>query len=209
MDLTTAKQILDDSTPARRHLDLLLTTPGKRGEELLLAFRVTRDSHHGVTTEEMSIAVIPDDDATVIQRLGRPLPPTQSLLEPVVATQPTGSPESTARIRKDIAELRTHLGADCELRLTSRGLFAAHVRRGANEVAVFFPPEYPLGAPMVFSGRVDTGPLQPVPLYYGWSSQHRLLDLVSEGLGSMTSPWRWPFWNRSKRHTLGTGEQKP
>ncbi|NUN13976.1 MAG: Mov34/MPN/PAD-1 family protein [Myxococcales bacterium] len=211
-DMETAGKLLTETTPARSHVDLLLGTPGHNGDELLLGFRVSLMPRYGLWMEPLQLAVVPDDDAVVINRLKQSVPPLERLLNPgptTTAAPVVIPPETSARIERDLQEVRSRLHAETKLQMLSCGTLAAHIVRGGHEVSVVFPPEYPMGAPLVLSGQLQSGPLTPIPLRYGWSSLHRLTDVVEEGLraGDGDPPITWVhrlFRTRKRRLTCSS-----
>jgi hypothetical protein len=180
-DRQTAGLILREDGAHRDRLLLLLGTMPPRGMPVIVGFvarllPVSRD----LEVREVDLQIVADDSTEVRGHLGHPLEALGLLLKKPVVEVAIEHP-SSARIAADLQDIRRDLHADTDLR-SSEDLISVIVRRGRQEAVIVFPPEYPLGAPQVFSGSLDEGPLIPVPLLYGWSSIHRLVDLVDDAL---------------------------
>ncbi len=182
-DLATARRMLDDEPPAARRLILLLGTLPPRGGPEVHAFVVELDRGGRLVVEERTLVAVPADGDEVRARLGVALPPLDDLLR--VHAEPRGEPPSAAtmaRIASDLDALAIDLpGVTFSLRERDE-LVGAVVRRDDDQAFVLFPPEYPLGAPQVFAGALEDGPVRAVALRYGWSSRHRLADPVAAAL---------------------------
>jgi proteasome lid subunit RPN8/RPN11 len=178
-DRATALAILRGECRERGRVLLLLGTwqPG-RGP-VLLGFSGRMGAQGALAITELTLRVIgPRDDDELRRRLGTRLPDLEEAL---------GGPEpepvahgGAERIRRDLEEIRQALGAQADLWAGDEGLHA-RLRLRARHAVVLFPPEYPHGAPLVFAGTPRLS-LEPIPLPYGWSTAHRLLDPVSEAL---------------------------
>lgn len=198
-DLRTAEMILEDPEVGRRSLVLLLGSLDMDDRPDVFAFLV-RPGPLGVETQRRLVDVVEPDSAQVVERLGQPLRPLEELLEgnPPGREPPRRSRRLLRRVEEDLLAMRQELGVRSSLRLGED--LVAEVQQGERSAVVLFPPEYPWGAPRVFSGCLEAGPLRPVPLPYGWSSRHSLTELVAEALDKAlddpgTSPPP-PAWNR-------------
>lgn len=197
-DRRTARAILLDDAAERDHLILLLGTAPPKGDPVVMGFIVGLDGSKGVRIDKADVRRVAGDGDDVFAHLGCALPPIRELLASdaqkvakdadeltpdKAESHPTAARhEAAARIGDDLEEIRRELTAEATL-WTAGDDLGAVVRRGAREAVIFFPPEYPLGAPQVFSGSLEHGPLEPTPLPYAWSSRHRLVDPVAEALG--------------------------
>jgi len=193
-DRETARLILHDPDMGRKYLILLLATAPPGGAPVVLGFVARLSQRGSVVIGKLPITRVARDSAAVISRLGHPLLSLEQVLQAddVLISTPAQQAidafedRATARIiEDDLAEIRASLGADASLWKDDE-LFAAQIRRGDREAFVVFPPEYPLGAPQVFAGAPDEGPLAPIALRFGWSTLHRLADPVSEALAART-----------------------
>jgi hypothetical protein len=178
-DRATARTILRDDAQGRDHLILLLGTAAPGKSPVVLGFR-TALSARGVSVESRPLRRVADDSAEVKEHLGRALAPLAGLLRGETEITVAEHAE-VGLVEADLDQIRSELDAEATLWLADDTL-GALIRRGAREAVVLFPPEYPLGAPQVFSGSFEQGPLRPIPLRYGWSSLHRVVDVVSEAL---------------------------
>jgi len=182
-DRATARAILteDDATTSR--LVLVLGTRRPDGQTSVHGFTAELDDDGELQVEEQPLVIVDHDDSEVVRRLGTTLPPLDRLL----LESPTPAPASTrpadlARICVDLDDLTTEVPDLTFVLRTHDDVIGALLRRRDDEVVLFFPPEYPLGAPRVFAGALDGGPLRPIALPYGWSSQHRLAEPVLAAL---------------------------
>jgi len=179
-DRATARAILADEAKHEQRLILLLGTGRPEGKPEVHAFTAQLDGERRLEVEERTLVPVAADGAEVKARLGGALPPLDELLRVPPADPPSAA--TMARIALDLDGLAADLpGATFALRENDEVVGAA-VRQGREEAVVMFPPEYPLGAPRVFAGSLDGGPLRAVVLRYGWSSQHRLVDPVADAL---------------------------
>ncbi|MGM0578208.1 MAG: hypothetical protein ACQEXJ_20965 [Myxococcota bacterium] len=180
-DLRTAAAILDDPAHGREELILLLGAPMAHGEPVIRGFHAWMDDA-GLEVADVPPRLVRPDGEEVLERLGKALPDLATLLEAsdAVAPAPVSHPAG-ARIREEVEELRALPGTSAQLRAAD-GLLGARITRGRREVVVVFPPEYPAGAPWVLRGSTDGRSVRPVPLAYGWSSLHRLTDVVGPAL---------------------------
>lgn len=195
-DRRTAREILLDDGTRRDHLVLLLVTAPPGGAAVVLGFVARRSQARSVAIGKVPVTRVPDDSRRVVSVLGRPLPPLRDLLRSeraATSSRAAGSPSMSFEdlpmlrlVEDDLADVQESLNADTSLWRDEETL-AAVIRRGDREAMVLFPPEYPLGAPQVFSVPPDQGPSVPVPLRFGWSSLHCLADPVSEALAETTS----------------------
>lgn len=179
-DLRTAKAILEDPEVGRSSLVLLLGSLDLDDDPEVFGF-VVRPVHNKTDAQPVSPSVVDLDAPEVVELLGKPLPSFSSLMESApgqTAEVRGGSRRLLRRIEQDLKQIRTELGAKTEL-LMSDELFA-RVQRGSREAVVLFPPEYPIGAPRIFSGHLEEGPLVQCPLIFGWSSRHSLADALGE-----------------------------
>lgn len=179
-DRRTARMILREDAQSRDHLILLLGTsmPGK--SPVVLGFKAAILGAE-LSVESMAIQRVADASDEVTSRLGRALPPLDDVIN---GGEPEISTSKHAEIRhvaSEIEQIQAELGAEATLWLTEDAL-GLLVQRGEQRAVVLFPPEYPLGAPQVFSGSPEDGPLRPIPLLYGWSSLHHVVDLVAQAL---------------------------
>lgn len=191
-DLATAREMLSQEHRGRSHLTLLLCTLGACGPELL-GFEVRRSSRFGATATPLTVEVIDDGDPRITSALNDTLAP----LEAMMASPPSSPPSEDAdRVTRDLAEIERECGARVRL-LAKDGLLGAEIRRGRSQALVFFPPEYPRGAPQVFSGGLGDGPLRPVSLPWAWSSLHPLHVPVQAALRSHA---RWQLLDQLSAH---------
>lgn len=179
MDRDTAREILLGERAHRTDLILVLGTCAAGCEPQVLAFVASLDADSRLRVREQPIRRLATAD--VASRLGRTLPPLAELLAGEAAPPEMIEHGSAVRIEADLDEIRSELGVDAHTWTVDDNI-GATIRRGKREVTVLFPPEYPLGAPQVFSGSLHPGPLEPVALRYAWSSRHRLLDPIEEAL---------------------------
>lgn len=183
-DRATARAILNDDETRRDQLVLLLATARRDGPPVLLGFVVRLVRAGTLQIDKLPIARVAGDSPEVLAALGRPLPSLADVLSGAAGSQrsedvPRISEDATARlIEDDLADVRASLGAEAHLWQDDE-LLGAVIRKGGREAFVVFPPEYPLGAPQVFAGALGDEQQAPVPLSYGWSSLHRLVDPVA------------------------------
>lgn len=179
-DERTARSILKDDGKSRDHLVLLIGTPPRQGKPVVVGFLARLGKPSGVDVEETKLEIVEDDSAEVRGHLGHALQRLEDLLQDPAA-DPAAYQHDASRIEADLDEIREELGASASLRV-SDDLLGAVVSLRGREAVICFPPEYPRGAPQVFSGSLARGPLTPVELRYAWSSRHRLVDVVAEAL---------------------------
>lgn len=179
-DRRTARTILQEEGQARDHLILLLGTSMSGKSPVVLGFKVTLDGN-GLLVEKVPLRCVADDSVEVTSRLGCALPPLGDLLRKETTAVSVAEHAEARHVVKELEEIRGELDAETTLWLAGDTLGAV-IRRGEKSAVVLFPPEYPLGAPQVFSGSLENGPLRPIPLHYGWSSLHRVVDVVARAL---------------------------
>lgn len=182
-DLRTAEAILKDDGAHRERLVLLLGTAGQDGKPIVLAFLATLDAWRTVSAKQVEIHVVEEGSNEVLQHLDEALSPLDELIDAPAIEVTTIDHLDSSHIAAELAEIQRDLGADVTL-CVAGDLLAAAVVRGPKSAVVLFPPEYPLGAPQVFSGMLDQGPLIPIELRHGWSSRHHLIDPVTEALSA-------------------------
>lgn len=194
-DRSTIRHILDHEQPTRDALFLLLGTAEHDGPPLVLGFRARRVGARDVSIDPLELRRVEPDSEEVVALLGRPLPTVDDCLDEGGQARSPGSRKghasSTARapwdpltieaVGLDAEEIASQTGARALVWRSGEDL-GIRIRRGRSEAFVLIPPEYPLGAPQVFAGSMDKGPFEQLPLRYGWSSLHRLSDLVEEAL---------------------------
>ena len=191
-DLTTARRMLVDELPGRDHLVLGLGTMQTGAAPVVLGFVVTEDGARWVRAEAAELRIVEDDSVEVISRIGEdrlaPLSAVLASAAPRDTSEATVAHASATRILEELEEIRTEHTAQVIEWATADGQLAAIVRKGTHELIVVFPPEYPLGAPQVLVGGLGSGPSAMVPLRYGWSSLHRLVHVVGDGLAPAAPP---------------------
>lgn len=180
-DRATATSILRDGEQRRSHLVLVLGTGRPGSPPSVLGFVASDTGSWGAQVEQVPVMAIDDGEAAAAAAL-ETLPPLSELLreiEPVAAA--TFRHAAAARVESDLESIRRRFHATVQPVAPPGGPLAAQIRSGSVSVSVVFPPEYPVGAPLVLRGDVH-GQLSAVPLRHGWSSLHRLDDLVAEAL---------------------------
>ena len=180
-DRRTAERILRDERPDRSHLLLLLGTAAPHADPIVIAFMARLNAAGTVRIDEMPIRRVARDADTVIAHFGRKLPALEEVLSSAKTEKSRVHHEHAQRILDDLDTIRKSLDADAKS-WSSEELLGAIVRKGKREAFVLFPPEYPMGAPLVFAGSLERGPLRAIPLRFGWSSLHCLTDLVEVAL---------------------------
>lgn len=180
-DQHTAELILREEGANRDHLLLLLGTAPSQGAPIVLAFVAHLNDSDRLQIDEVPIKRITRDSEDVVSRLGKSIPALEDLLVKLKTPDPLVRHRSANRIHADLEMVHKELRAQTSA-WGSGDMLGAVIRRGRREAFVLFPPEYPLGAPQVFAGSLDRGPLRPIPLRYGWSSLHCLTDLVENAL---------------------------
>ncbi|MBK9265633.1 MAG: hypothetical protein IPM54_38320 [Polyangiaceae bacterium] len=180
-DQSTAERILREDGATRNHLLLLLGTAKAKAAPIVLAFMVRMDDAGFLQVDEIPLERVRRDSDAVVAQLGRPLPPLEELLADVKTGDTPVQHRGANRIHADLEMVQKDLRAQTSP-WGSGDMLGAVIRRGKREAFVLFPPEYPLGAPQVFAGSLERGPLRPIPLRYGWSSLHCLADIVEVAL---------------------------
>lgn len=181
IDEETARGILLEEGAHRERLVLLLGTMPPKGEPVIVGFVLRLRSSLDLEVTPAEICFVDDDSAELRAHLPRPLEPIEDVLAAPVVEPVVLADGALTRIESDLEEIRAELRAEVTP-WHGEDLLAAMVRQGRREAVIVFPPEYPLGAPQVFSGSLAEGPLVPVELRYAWSSRHRLVDAVASAL---------------------------
>jgi hypothetical protein len=179
IDEHTALGILKDDGRDRDRIVLMIGTLPPKGEPVLVGFVAQLRTSQTLDVRAVDLEIVEDGSVEVRSHLGRPLDPLQKLLADPEPMAPSHT--AASRIEADLEEIRAELGAEIAVRIGD-DVLGAIVRRRDREAIVLFPPEYPAGAPQVFSGSLTAGPLSPVELRYAWSSRHRLVDVIAAAL---------------------------
>jgi hypothetical protein len=188
--------MLLDELPERDHLFLGLGTMQAGADPVVLCFHVVDDGAGWVRAEQVEPLIVEDDSVQVVSRIGEGrLEPLARLLAaaPPAAAMPTAPHPAGKRILDELEEIRVRYSAQVIEWAAPDGQLAAIIRKGSRELVAVFPPEYPLGAPQIIVGGLGSGPSSMVPLRYGWSSLHRLVDVVGEGLEPSASDATTPL----------------
>lgn len=180
-DRRTAERILREERPDRSHLLLLLGTAAPHADPIVIAFIARLTPEMTLRIDEFPIQRVARDSEIVVGHFGRKLLPLDEILSSSQTMPEPVHHRHAQRILDDLDEIRKNLHAEANS-WASDNLLGAIVRRGKREAFVLFPPEYPLGAPQIFAGSLERGPLRPIPLRFGWSSLHCLTDLVEIAL---------------------------
>lgn len=180
-DLHTAERILREEGAHRKHVLLLLGTAKNKNPPIVLAFVARLNATGRLEVDEMPLECVARNSDAVVSRLGHPLPALEDLTKNDKPHEVPVRHREAQRIHADLESIRTYLHAEAEPWASDECLGAV-VRKGKREAFVVFPPEYPIGAPLVFAGSLEHGPLRPIPLRYGWSSLHCLVDVVAIAL---------------------------
>lgn len=179
-DRATATSILRDGDPRRSHLVLVLGTGRPGAPPSVLGFVASDTGSWGAQVEQVPVKAIDDGEAAAEAGL-ETLPPLSELLREAEPAEPTFRHAAAARVESDLESIRRRFQATVQPVASPGGPLAAQIRSGTVSVSVVFPPEYPVGAPLVLRGDMH-GQLSAVPLRHGWSSLHRLDDLIAEAL---------------------------
>jgi hypothetical protein len=179
-DRRTARTILREEAGARDHLVLLLGTSAPGKSPVVLGFTAAEDGR-GLSVQSVPLRRVADDARELTSRLGGALAPIGALLRHEGPEITVSEHADVGQVEAELEQIRSELDAEATLWMAGDTL-GARVRRGRQEAVVLFPPEYPLGAPQVFSGSLESGPLRPIALRYGWSSLHRVSEVVAEAL---------------------------
>ena len=187
-DRETARSILQDPRMGLDELVLVLGVPGRDGTATVRMFRAKLWGQ-GLWLSPVRATVVPVDAPEVTRLLGEAPPDLDDLLaresEPTLPD--TADLELLQRIADDLDTLRR--APDTDARIIAAGpVLGATVRRGRHHAVLVFPPEYPFGAPHVLRGRLDHGQLVPQELRFGWSSLHRLSDVLDAALAAPRAP---------------------
>lgn len=180
-DLHTAERILRDEGAHRKQILMLLGTAKNKTPPIVLAFVARLNAAGSLEVTEMPLECVARNSDVVVSRLGQPLPPLDDILRQDKPHEVPVGHRNADRIHADLELIRSNLHAEANTWACNECLGAV-VRKGKREAFVVFPPEYPIGAPQVFAGSLDHGPLRPIALRYGWSSLHCLTDLVEIAL---------------------------
>ena len=187
-DRMTAAAMLEDECRHRQAILLLLCTLRDDGQKELLAFDAKR-SRGGIATQSLQLELIEDHDRMMMDALGGAYVSVDSVLEKFEEDLDLDHPndhetprhQHTAHIAKELEIIESKLDATTHL-IAHGSLLAAEIRRNDSAALVIFPPEYPYGAPHVFSGGLHDTHASAVELKTGWSSLHELVDPVQRAL---------------------------